>query len=70
MPPSSESKPQGRPAPMWLNSERGRYWVRMASLVMLLLAQLLRTKSTMRYWPPKTTAGLARCSERMESLSP
>src|SRR5688572_21018138 len=55
---------------MWLTSERGRYWVRTASLVIPLLATLLRAKSIIRYWPPKITAGFARCSERTDRRSP
>src|SRR5689334_17675978 len=34
------------------------------------LTQLLRTKSMMRYLPPKITAGLARSSERILNRSP
>ena len=70
IPPRLRSRSQGRPRPMWSFSERGLYWVRTTTLSMPELTQLLRTKSMMRYLPPKGTAGFARMLERMESRSP
>src|SRR3990172_5118641 len=70
IPPGLGWRSQGRPRPMWSFSERGLYWVRTTTLSMPELTQLLRTKSMMRYLPPKGTAGFARMLERMESRSP
>src|SRR5215510_4775382 len=48
---------------MWLLSECGRYWVRMATSKMPELTQFESGKSMMRNLPANGTEGLARFSE-------
>ncbi len=58
-PPYRRSRSQGWPLPMYSFSFWGWYCVAMPTVSMLELTQLDSGKSTMRYLPPKDTAGFA-----------
>src|SRR5579871_2286439 len=65
---SRGKKPQ--PAPMWRDRLRALYWVSTRTRRRPLLMQLDSVKSTMRYRPPKGTAGLARSRVKGSSRVP
>ncbi len=59
-----------QPARICRSSEWDLYWMRTATLRSPEFKQLLSVKSMIRYFPPKGTAGLARCAVSGLSRSP